>query len=263
MREATLLLPAEIGDYTDFYASVFHAGNVGSMFRPDNPLLPNYKWVPIGYHGRASSVIVSGTPVCRPKGQARPQGADRPTFGPSKQIDYELEIGAWIAGENRLAEPVSPQAAEAHFLLGSAHILLAEQAAVESASDLWLRARLHLEQAETIGLSPRDQLRHHYRLAKTYFHLNLVPQRIIDYLADSVGADNSFEAYGLLARAYLRLDPPNLAKALEALLAPPGDRCGPEVVEPIDVADPVLAEEVGPRAEHCPRPSRPAAGLSA
>jgi fumarylacetoacetase len=82
------------------------------MFRPDNPLLPNYKWVPIGYHGRASSVVVSGTPVCRPKGQARPQGADRPTFGPSKQIDYELEIGAWIAGENRLGEPVALPDAE-------------------------------------------------------------------------------------------------------------------------------------------------------
>jgi fumarylacetoacetase len=112
MRDATVLLPADIGDYSDFYASVFHASNVGSMFRPDNPLLPNYKWVPIGYHGRASSVVVSGTPVCRPKGQARPQGADRPTFGPSKQIDYELEIGAWIAGENRLGEPVALPDAE-------------------------------------------------------------------------------------------------------------------------------------------------------
>lgn len=106
MREATMLLPAEIGDYSDFYASVFHATNVGSMFRPDNPLLPNYKWVPIGYHGRASSVIPSGRPIKRPMGQSKPPSAERPSFGPSKQMDYELEIGAWIAGENPLGTSV-------------------------------------------------------------------------------------------------------------------------------------------------------------
>ena len=111
-REARMLLPAEIGDYTDFYASVFHATNVGSMFRPDNPLLPNYKWVPIGYHGRASSVVPSGTPVRRPSGQSRPSGADQPGFGPSRQLDYELELAAWIAGENPLGEPVPIGAAE-------------------------------------------------------------------------------------------------------------------------------------------------------
>ena len=111
-REATLRLPAEIGDYSDFYASVFHATNVGSMFRPDNPLLPNYKWVPIGYHGRASSVVASGTPVRRPSGQAKPPGADQPRFGPSRQLDYELELGAWIAGENPLGETVPIAAAE-------------------------------------------------------------------------------------------------------------------------------------------------------
>ncbi|MFN8650431.1 MAG: fumarylacetoacetase [Gemmatimonadales bacterium] len=112
MNEARMLLPATIGDYTDFYASLFHATNVGSMFRPDNPLLPNYKWVPIGYHGRASSVVVSGTPVRRPMGQARPQGAEVPAVGPSKQMDYELEVGAWIAGENPLGECVPLEQAE-------------------------------------------------------------------------------------------------------------------------------------------------------
>ncbi len=107
-----LLLPAEIGDYTDFYASVFHATNVGSMFRPDNPLLPNYKWVPIGYHGRASSVVASGTPVRRPAGQRKPPEATAPVFGPSRQMDYELEVGAWIGGGNRLGEPVPIAQAE-------------------------------------------------------------------------------------------------------------------------------------------------------
>ncbi len=109
---ARLLLPAEVGDYTDFYASVFHATNVGSMFRPDNPLLPNYKWVPIGYHGRASSLLASGTPIRRPAGQSKPPEATTPVFGPSRQMDYELEIGAWIGGGNRLGEPVPIAEAE-------------------------------------------------------------------------------------------------------------------------------------------------------
>ncbi len=113
LTEARMLLPAAIGDYSDFYASLSHATNVGSMFRPDNPLLPNYKWVPIGYHGRASSVVPSGTPVRRPEGQSRPPGSDRPRVGPSGQLDYELELGAWIAGENRLGEPVPLAEAEA------------------------------------------------------------------------------------------------------------------------------------------------------
>src|SRR5262249_5279521 len=94
MREAELLLPAEIGDYTDFYASIHHATNVGSMFRPDNPLLPNYKWVPIGYHGRASSIVPSGTDVRRPRGQTRDRPDGPPEFGPSRRVDYELEVGA-------------------------------------------------------------------------------------------------------------------------------------------------------------------------
>ncbi|HEY9505950.1 MAG TPA: fumarylacetoacetase [Gemmatimonadales bacterium] len=104
--EAELLLPAAIGDYTDFYASVHHATNVGSMFRPDNPLLPNYKWVPIGYHGRASSIVPSGTPVRRPSGQSRAADAAMPGFGPSRSLDYEMELGLFVATGNARGEPV-------------------------------------------------------------------------------------------------------------------------------------------------------------
>lgn len=102
MKNVEMLMPISIGDYTDFYASIYHATNVGSMFRPDNPLLPNYKWVPIGYHGRASSIVVSGTPVRRPSGQRKPLTAETPTFGPSMQLDYELEVGAVIGQGNGL-----------------------------------------------------------------------------------------------------------------------------------------------------------------
>src|SRR5215213_11280294 len=85
-----MLLPADIGDYTDFYASLFHATNVGSMFRPDEPLLPNYKHVPVAYHGRASSVVPSGAPVRRPNGQRKPATDPLPSFGPSRNLDYEM-----------------------------------------------------------------------------------------------------------------------------------------------------------------------------
>jgi fumarylacetoacetase len=110
--EAELLLPAEIGDYTDFYASVHHATNVGSMFRPDSPLLPNYKWVPIGYHGRASSIVPSGRPVRRPSGQSRAPEAAVPSFGPSRSLDYEMELGFFVAAANPLGEPVPIARAE-------------------------------------------------------------------------------------------------------------------------------------------------------
>ncbi len=112
--EAELLLPAEIGDYTDFYASVHHATNVGSMFRPDNPLLPNYKHVPIGYHGRASSVVPSGTPVRRPNGQTKAPTAESPSFGPSRMLDYELEVGAFVGPGNPLGAAIPISEAEAH-----------------------------------------------------------------------------------------------------------------------------------------------------
>ncbi|HEY6212377.1 MAG TPA: fumarylacetoacetate hydrolase family protein, partial [Vicinamibacterales bacterium] len=109
-KDAEMLLPCTIGDYSDFYASIHHATNVGSMFRPDNPLLPNYKWVPIGYHGRASSIVVSGTPVIRPSGQTR-DGDDPPKFGVSRRLDYEMEIGAFIGRSNLLGDRVPIEAA--------------------------------------------------------------------------------------------------------------------------------------------------------
>jgi fumarylacetoacetase len=113
-RSTEMMLPCAIGDYTDFYASIHHATNVGSLFRPDNPLLPNYKWVPIGYHGRASSIVVSGTEVRRPFGQTVDDPNGPPSFGPSKRLDYELEIGAFIGRGNRMGERVDVNEAEEH-----------------------------------------------------------------------------------------------------------------------------------------------------
>jgi fumarylacetoacetase len=106
LAEADMLLPAAIGDYTDFYASIYHASNVGRMFRPDNPLLPNYKYVPIGYHGRASSIVVSGAAVHRPSGQTRDDGAQPPRYGPTRRLDYELEVGFFVGRSNAQGEPV-------------------------------------------------------------------------------------------------------------------------------------------------------------
>ena len=112
--QAEPVLPATVGDYTDFYASVFHATNVGRMLRPDNPLLPNYKWVPIGYHGRASSLVVSGTPVARPQGQTEPGEDGRPRFGKTRALDYELEVGAFLGPGNALGAPVPLAEAESN-----------------------------------------------------------------------------------------------------------------------------------------------------
>ncbi|HEY1903276.1 MAG TPA: fumarylacetoacetase [Terracidiphilus sp.] len=104
---ATLLKPVDSANYTDFYASIHHATRVGRLFRPENPLLPNYKFVPIGYHGRASSLVVSGTPVRRPRGQTRPaEQGGIPSFAPTRFLDYEVEIGIYIAEANPLGEPV-------------------------------------------------------------------------------------------------------------------------------------------------------------
>jgi fumarylacetoacetase len=111
------LLPAAVGDYTDFYASIFHATNVGKLFRPDNPLLPNYKYIPIGYHGRASSLVSSGTPVRRPSGQTRDGDANpsnAPKFGPTKALDYELELGLFVSAGNELGEIIPIGEAEEH-----------------------------------------------------------------------------------------------------------------------------------------------------
>jgi fumarylacetoacetase len=104
--DAVLHLPAHIGDYTDFYVGIHHANNVGRQFRPDNPLLPNYKYVPIGYHGRASSIRQSGVPVRRPTGQRKRPDAEAPIVGPSVRLDYELELGVWIGTGNALGEPL-------------------------------------------------------------------------------------------------------------------------------------------------------------
>jgi fumarylacetoacetase len=112
--DVSMRLPAAIGDYTDFYASIYHATNVGAMFRPDNPLLPNYKWVPIGYHGRASSIVPSGTPVRRPAGQTKPADAPAPVFGPTKALDYEAEIGFFMGPGNTLGNPIPIGEAESH-----------------------------------------------------------------------------------------------------------------------------------------------------
>ena len=114
MADTEMQLPVEVGDYSDFYASIFHAKNVGRLFRPDNPLLPNYMHVPIGYHGRTSSIGVSGTPVRRPLGQTKPHDLDHPRFEASRQLDYELEVGIFVGKGNALGRPVSIDDAEDH-----------------------------------------------------------------------------------------------------------------------------------------------------
>ena len=112
MTDALMFRPAEIGDYTDFYASIYHATNVGRIFRPDSPLLPNYKYVPIGYHGRASSIVISGTEVTRPNGQLLPGDAKVPTFGPTQMLDYEAEVGFFVGRGNDLGKSVPIDHAE-------------------------------------------------------------------------------------------------------------------------------------------------------
>lgn len=112
--QAEYTVPARIGDYADFYTSVHHATNIGKQFRPDNPLLPNYKWIPIGYHGRASSVIVSGQDFHRPRGQTMPPGATAPVVAPSQKMDIELELGVFIGVGNPLGRSIAITEAEAH-----------------------------------------------------------------------------------------------------------------------------------------------------
>jgi len=107
-------LPVNVGDYTDFYSSLEHATNVGKMFRPDNPLVANWKHIPIGYHGRASSIVVSGTPIIRPKGQIKPADTPAPVFAPTKEMDFEVEIGAIIGKNSILGESISTADAESY-----------------------------------------------------------------------------------------------------------------------------------------------------
>jgi fumarylacetoacetase len=113
-RACTLHLPAAIGDYTDFYAGIHHARHVGALLRPESPLPPNYKYVPIGYHGRASTVAVSGAPVIRPCGQRKSRGEEAPRFGPSQNLDFELELGVWIGPGNTMGAPIPIGAAADH-----------------------------------------------------------------------------------------------------------------------------------------------------
>ncbi len=114
ISEVDLLLPTDIPDYTDFYASIHHATNVGRLFRPDNPLPPNYKWMPIAYHGRASSVVVSGAPIRRPWGQIVSDPAGPPTYAPCRMLDYEVELGAFLGPGNPMGEPIPMAQAEDH-----------------------------------------------------------------------------------------------------------------------------------------------------
>ncbi|MEZ4920239.1 MAG: fumarylacetoacetase [Saprospiraceae bacterium] len=111
---ANMYMPIEVGDYTDFYSSIEHATNVGKMFRPDNPLLPNWKWIPVGYHGRSSSIVVSGTPIKWPSGQTLPPGAETPVFGPSKRMDFELEMAFVVGKDSPMGEPITVENAEEH-----------------------------------------------------------------------------------------------------------------------------------------------------
>jgi fumarylacetoacetase len=108
------LKPVAVANYTDFYASIHHATNVGRLFRPDQPLLPNYKWIPVGYHGRASSLVISGSEIRRPFGQTGSSSGDTPVFRPTAQLDYELEVAAYVGMGNQLGQPISIAAAESH-----------------------------------------------------------------------------------------------------------------------------------------------------
>ena len=115
LADVQLHLPFEVADYVDFYSSLEHATNLGRLFRPDaEPLLPNWRHLPVGYHGRAGTVVPSGTPIVRPSGQAKPPGADAPRFGPSRRLDIELELGAVIGLPSRLGEPVPVERALEH-----------------------------------------------------------------------------------------------------------------------------------------------------
>lgn len=113
-QAVAMALPCRIGDYTDFYAGIFHASNVGSLFRPENPLLPNYKWIPIAYHGRSSSIVISGSTIQRPSGQTKSADAATPQFGPSKRLDYELELGFYVGSGNEMGKPIPIDRAEEH-----------------------------------------------------------------------------------------------------------------------------------------------------
>ena len=114
MSRVNMHLPVTIGDFTDFYTSSYHATNVGRLFRPDNPLMPNFKWIPVAYHGRSSSVVVSGTPIRRPNGQTKAPDAATPRFGPTQRLDYEVELGLIVGPGNTLGHPIQIKRAQDH-----------------------------------------------------------------------------------------------------------------------------------------------------
>jgi fumarylacetoacetase len=114
MKQAQLFLPVAVGDYTDFFTGIHHATNMGRMLRPDNPLLPNYKWVPIGYHGRGSSIVVSGTRILRPHGQTKAPDQPQPAYGLSRRLDYEAELGFVVGPGNRLGTGIPVREALDH-----------------------------------------------------------------------------------------------------------------------------------------------------
>jgi fumarylacetoacetase len=117
VADCEMLVPMEIPQFVDFYAGINHASNVGKMFRPDmQPLLPNYRHLPVGYNGRASSIVPSETPIVRPNGQYMPAGADGPVFGPTRELDFELEIGFFVSNGNEMGDPISVHHAENHLV---------------------------------------------------------------------------------------------------------------------------------------------------
>ena len=113
-QDVELGMPCQIGDYTDFYTSIYHATAIGKLFRPDNPLLPNYKWIPIGYHGRSSTIGISGQQFHRPVGQTKAPDATKPSFGPCKRLDYELEMGLFVGKSTQMGELINIENAEQH-----------------------------------------------------------------------------------------------------------------------------------------------------
>ena len=194
MQGAKMLLPATIGDYTDFYASVHHATNVGSMFRPDNPLLPNYKWLPVGYHGRSSSIVPSGTPVKRPHGQTRDDQNAPPVFGPSKRLDYEMELGLFIGRGNALGEPVAVKSALSHVF---GFCLVNDWSARDVQTWEYQPLGPFLAKNFATSISPwivtLDALEP-YRVKTTR------EDPVLDYLADDVGFDIAVEVWLRTAR---------------------------------------------------------------
>jgi fumarylacetoacetase len=190
MTHAEQFVPAEIRNYTDFYASIHHAVNVGRIFRPNQPLFPNYKHVPIAYHGRASSIVVSGTPIPRPSGQRKPPGVDAPVFGPTESLDFELEVGMFIGPGNSLGAPISIDDAESHIF---GFCLLNDWSARDIQSWEYMPLGPFLSKSFATSISPwmvpMDALRP-FRVPITH-HPN--DPELLTYLRPSKGANVAFD----------------------------------------------------------------------